>query len=179
MTDIRPLDLLDMAFGLPDLIHLLREVVADGASIGFVLPLSHQEALQYWLGIMDDLRHKTRLILGAYQEEKLVGSVQLGLEKRANSQHRAEVQKLLVHPSARRQGIGRQLMIALEAQARAAERFLLVLDTRSGDPASQLYTQLGYITVGSIPGYARDPDSATLSATVIMYKQLEAQTNAG
>src|SRR2546423_15433241 len=62
----------------------------------------------------------------------------------ANQPHRAEVAKLLVHRRARRRGIGRALMIALEAEAARAQRPLLTLDTRRGDAAEQLYHALGW-----------------------------------
>jgi GNAT superfamily N-acetyltransferase len=49
-----------------------------------------------------------------------------------NASHRAEVQKLLVLRSWRRQGIGLALMTAIEQAARQTGRSLLVLDTRLG-----------------------------------------------
>jgi GNAT superfamily N-acetyltransferase len=46
------------------------------------------------------------------RSERIVGTVQLDPEMPPNQQHRAAVAKLLVHPAARRRGIGRALMIA-------------------------------------------------------------------
>ena len=89
-----------------------------------------------------------------------------------NQRHRAEVAKLLVHPDARRQGIGRSLMVAVEELARAESRTLLTLDTRTGDSAEPLYLSMGYVAAGAIPGYAAVPYSAALEATTIMYKTL-------
>jgi ribosomal protein S18 acetylase RimI-like enzyme len=80
---------------------------------------------------------------------------------------------LLVHPDFRRRGIARRLMQAAEAQAVQMGRSLLTLDTRSGDSAEPLYASLGYVTVGQIPGFSRDPhDAAKLDATTIMYKRI-------
>src|SRR5436305_748002 len=76
----------------------------------------------------------------------------------ANQPHRAEVAKLLVHRRARRRGIGRALMIALEAEAARAQRPLLTLDTRRGDAAEQLYHALGWTRAGAIPDYALTTD---------------------
>src|ERR1700693_1555032 len=42
--------------------------------------------------------------------------------------------------------------------ARQAARTLLVLDTRRGDTAEQLYLKLGYVAAGIIPRYARSAD---------------------
>jgi ribosomal protein S18 acetylase RimI-like enzyme len=81
------------------------------------------------------------------------------------------VQRVLVHRSARRQGIAEQLMHRLEEIARERGRSLLVLDTREGDAAERLYEKLGYTVAGVIPGYARSADGS-LDASVFYYKQL-------
>jgi ribosomal protein S18 acetylase RimI-like enzyme len=88
-----------------------------------------------------------------------------------NGSHRAEIAKLMVHPEARRQGLGRLLMETAEARARVEQRSLLVLDTRLGDPSNQLYLSMEYIEAGRIPAYARSANGE-LSATVYYYKQL-------
>ena len=61
---------------------------------------------------------------------------------------------MLVHPSARRRGIARALMMRAEETARQAARSLLVLDTRTGDKAEPLYRSLGFALVGIVPAYA-------------------------
>ncbi|HYP06549.1 MAG TPA: GNAT family N-acetyltransferase, partial [Bryobacteraceae bacterium] len=70
-------------------------------------------------------------------------------------------------------GVGRALMLRAEELARQMGRTLLVLDTRCGDVAEQLYLKLGYVRAGVIPGYARSA-SGELHSTVFMYKQLDA-----
>jgi GNAT superfamily N-acetyltransferase len=90
-----------------------------------------------------------------------------------NQQHRAAVAKLLVHPDARRRGIAKALMIALEEIARFEGRTLLTLDTVTGAGAELLYSSLGYTTSGVIPGYARRALTPELESTTIMYKELE------
>jgi GNAT superfamily N-acetyltransferase len=107
----------------------------------------------------------------ARREERIVGTVQLDLEMPPNQQHRAAVAKLLVHPAARRRGIGRALMIALEEIARS-ERRTLLLDTVSGSNAEWLYRSLDFIAAGGIPRYARGALTPELEGTTIMYKEL-------
>src|SRR5204863_8169810 len=85
----------------------------------------------------------------------LLGTAQLDLCTRPNGRHRAEVVKVIVHTKARRRGIGRALMLALEDEARRQGRGTLVLDTRRGDPAERLYAGVGYTLAGVIPAYAR------------------------
>ena len=90
-----------------------------------------------------------------------------------NQPHRADVAKLLVHPDARRQGLARALMLALEDRARALSRSLLVLDTRTGDPSQALYQSLGYRVAGEIPGYCRHPAEPVFEPTTYLYKPLD------
>ncbi|HXW85028.1 MAG TPA: GNAT family N-acetyltransferase [Candidatus Binataceae bacterium] len=155
----------------PVLAELLRDAVASGASVGFLAPISDVESLDYWRGIEAAVRSGSRIVLAGFDSSQLVGSAQLELATMPNARHRAEVMKLFVFRSSRRKGIGRALMNAIEQEARAAKRSLLVLDTRRGDPAEKLYLSLGYKEAGRIPGYARSSDG-TLHETVLMYKQL-------
>jgi acetyltransferase len=151
------------------LVALLQDVVDNGASVGFMPPLAAAEANAYWTGILGDLDNRVLLI--ARRGEELLGSVQVALERRANGNHRAEIAKLIVLGSARRQGIGRALMHAAETAAQIANRSTLVLDTRLGDPSNELYLSLCWIRAGIIPQYARNPNGE-IDPTVIYYKLL-------
>src|SRR5215831_11861648 len=153
---------------LDDLVALLQDAVESGASVGFLPPLSRDAAAGYWDSVFADLDAGHRLLLGALDGSRLVGSVQLELARKSNASHRAEVQRLLVFRSARRQGIGEALMRRLHELARQHGRALLVLDTREGDPSELLYRKLGYTKAGMIPGYARSADG-TLDATAFYY----------
>ena len=152
---------------IDDLTALLVACVADGASLGFHAPLAAEIARDWWAGVPRD----GVILLVAEQEGHIVGTVQLHSAESDNGAHRGEVAKLLVHPSSRRQGIARALMTALEDEARASGKTLLVLDTREGDPSNDLYRALGYREAGRIPGWARDA-AGTLTATVFWYKPL-------
>lgn len=154
-----------------DLVDLLRDAVDSGASVGFLPPVSRDEAADYWHGVLDDVHAGRRVLLGALQESRLVGSAQLELAMKANASHRAEVQRVLVHRAARRHGIGERLMRELETVAREHGRTLLVLDTRQGDPSELLYRKVGYKLAGVIPGYARS-SSGALDATVFYYRNI-------
>ncbi len=154
---------------LPQLVELLEDSVLNGASVGFLLPLRAGEVEAYWDSVLRDLEH--RIVLLAFEDGQLQGSVQLELAKKANGRHRAEVQKLLVHSRARRRGLGHQLMAAVEQEALAMGRTLLVLDTRVGDPASKLYESMNYHFAGEIPGYVWS-DDGQFAGTAIFYKNL-------
>ena len=151
-----------------DLSALLVACVGDGASLGFLAPLAVARARDWWARFP---RAGVALLL-AERHGRVVGTVQLHDAESENGAHRGEVAKLMVHPAERRQGIARALMGALEDEARAAGKTLLVLDTREGDPSNDLYRALGYHEAGRIPAYARDAPG-TLSATVYWYKPLD------
>ena len=156
---------------LPELTSLLQNAVASGASVGFLPPLAEGEATAYWQEVITALRSPYRILLIAEADGALAGSVQLDLASRPNGSHRAEVMKLMVHTRYRLQGIGRTLMLAVEDEARKANRSTLVLDTRQGDPSEKLYVRLGYQRSGVIPEYARSADG-TLHTTIFFYKLL-------
>lgn len=112
------------------------------------------------------------VLLVAERDGVIVGTAQLRPATSPNGSHRAEVAKVLVHPSAQRQGIARRLMLALEGEALRRGRTLLVLDTRAGDGSGALYRACGYVEAGRIPRYARS-STGRLDATVLYYKELD------
>lgn len=150
---------------------LLIDSVNLGASIGFIAPLSHHEAKQYWLQVDSEIQLNSRLLLTKFIDGQLAGAIQLSLCTKANGLHWAEIEKLMVHTHFRQQGIAKQLLIQAEKLALTHQRTLLVLDTRTGDVASFLYRQMGYIEVGEIPDFVINSDYQ-LESTTIFYKRL-------
>ena len=153
-----------------DLIELLMDSVNNGASVGFIPPLSTEAADSYWTEIKAELANGTKdLLILKNEAEKVIGSIQLSYPAKTNASHRAEVQKLFVHSRFRRKGYAQKLMIELEKAALKQKRILLVLDTRKGDASEALYMKLGYQTAGEIPQYARSANG-NLHTTVFLYK---------
>jgi len=155
---------------LPRLIEIIINSVDNDGSIGWLPPMDAAAAEDYWQGRIAAIDDGTCVLFLAWVDDVIAGTAQLGLVDKPNGDHRAEVQKLLVHTDYRRQGIGRQLMMAVEDYAiNQANRSLLYLDTREGDVSEFLYRDLGYGEVGKIPNYVRNPDGS-LVATVVYYK---------
>lgn len=155
--------------GLGDLLH---DCVHAGASVSFILPFSREEAAAFWLNkVLPAVQDGTCRVMVARRAEQIVGTVQLDLATPPNQPHRGEIKKLLVHPSARLAGIARALMLAIEEQARDAQRTLLTLDTASAG-AEHLYASLGYVRVGVISRFSLRPDATELEDTTVMYKEL-------
>jgi acetyltransferase len=158
---------------LPGLVALLVEAVDDGASVGFLGPLSSDAAEAYWRERSSDVARGSRVLIVARRGDEVLGTVQLAFAAQENGAHRAEVQRLLVRRASRRAGLGTALMRELERVALERGRTLLFLNTRTGDPPEALYYRLGYSLVGYIPRFARNPDG-TFNTTSIMFRHLDA-----
>jgi ribosomal protein S18 acetylase RimI-like enzyme len=168
---IRPVTPTEFDLVIDDLVELFRETVNAGSSLGFVPPITREEAREYWRSLRPALRAGTRLLLAAYKENGIVGSVQMNFSPWPNARHRAEVQKLFVAPALRGRGVGRRLMTALHDLARERGRSLLLLNTRHRGPAESFYKSLGYREIGVIPGYAAGPTGERY-ADVALYQEL-------
>jgi len=152
------------------LIELLIDAVDGGAAVGFMPPLSEGEAGAFWDKAIADLGHRTLLVIRD-DVGRILGTVQLIPSQSSSMLHRAEITKLLVHNAHRRQGLGRALMLAVEAEARRLGRTLLTLDARRGDAVVDLYGSLGFTQVGIIPRYAKN-GAGVLEDNVVFYKEL-------
>ena len=154
--------------GLSD---VLIDCVEGGASVSFMLPISRTRAEAYWREMSASVARGERVVLAAADTTgRIVGTVQVIWAEPENQPHRADLAKMLVHRSARRQGIGALLLVAAEQMALNAGKTLLVLDTASGD-AERLYARQGWQRCGQIPDYALWPDG-TLCATTMFFKSL-------
>ena len=151
---------------------LLIDAVDSGASIGFMPPITEEQALSYWREVIAAMRAGRRLLLVAMEGDLAQGSVQIDLEPRANGNHRAEVIKLFVHRRARRRGLAKALMLEVQSTARRSGRTLLLMDTRQGGEAERMCQSLGYIRYGEVPAYARS-GNGRLDTTSFFYCQLD------
>jgi GNAT superfamily N-acetyltransferase len=164
--EVRRLDVAEVRTQLDGLAAVLVDCVAGGASVSYLAPFSHEQARGAFEAVAVEVEQGRRLLLGAFAEGRLVGTVQVILALPPNQPHRAEIAKLLVHRSARKRGIAQRLMEHAEAEARGEGKTLLVLDTVTGDDAERLYARLGWTRVGVIPGYALYPDGRPCDTTV-------------
>ncbi|MEU9332708.1 GNAT family N-acetyltransferase [Streptomyces sp. NPDC048290] len=163
-----PVRLAALAEGLAD---LLVDTVDDGASVGFLAPLDHAEALAWWRTRADGLREGRLAMWAAVQDGRPVGTVALAFADKPNSGHRAELVKLMVHRDARGRGLGRRLLAAAEETAAESGITLLHLDTETDSGAERLYTAAGWTRIGTIPDYAADP-GGVLRPTSLYFKRV-------
>jgi RimJ/RimL family protein N-acetyltransferase/predicted N-acetyltransferase YhbS len=154
----------------PRLGEILVDCVANGASVGFLDPLSEPDADAYWQRIERAVAENRCVLIVGTLDGAVAGTVQLDVDTFPNQPHRATVSKLLVHTSARRRGLGEALMAELEREALERGRWLLTLDTATG-AAARLYERMGWQPAGTIPGYALNPDGS-LTDTTFYWKRL-------
>ena len=150
--------------------EILIDSVEHGASVGFLSPLHHAAADDYWRRVERAVADGRSILLAAESDGAVAGTVQVDVDTPPNQPHRATVCKLLVHTGARRRGLGEELMVAAEEAAAEAGRWLLVLDTAT-PAAERLYRRLGWTVAGVVPDYAMNPDSS-LTQTVFYWKAL-------
>ena len=162
---------------LGQLTQVLVDCVEGGASVSFMLPLSHDHAHGFWRKVAAGVAAGERALLVAEDAQGIVGTVQLVLDQPDNQPHRADLAKMLVHRRGRRQDLGEALMRAAEALARDCGKTLLVLDTVTGGDAERLYARLGWQRVGVIPDYALWPQGG-LCATTYFYKVISRTSDA-
>ena len=171
MVEIRRLTATDGHKYVAALASVLLDCVQGGASVSFMASLTKAEAEAFFEKVVDGVQRGERILLAAFIDSQLVGTVQIILATPPNQPHRADVAKLLVLRSARKQGVGARLMESVDEASRQAGKTLLVLDTVTGDPAEKLYMRLGWNKVGVIPNYALYPDGRYCDTTVF-WKQV-------
>ncbi len=171
MLDIRQLSANEIVQHVSALAAVLHDCVQGGASVSFMSDFTLGDAEAFFESAWAAVERDERILFAAFVDGELVGTVQLILAMPPNQPHRGEVAKLLVHRSARGQGIARRLMEQVEDAARKAGKTLLVLDTATGGDAERLYASMGWRQACVIPNYAMYPDGK-FCATTIFWKQL-------
>ena len=157
------------AADIDDLASVLEDCVAGGASVNFMVPFSRDDAAAFFKKVIEGIARGDVILFAASIDRNIVGTVQLGLDTPPNQPHRAELKKMLVHRSARGQGVGAALLQQAERVAKQLGRTLLVLDTAS-DVAERLYIRGGWQRLGVIPDYALWPGGGFCDATVFWKK---------
>jgi ribosomal protein S18 acetylase RimI-like enzyme len=93
---------------------------------------------------------------GAFEGEALHGILGLERERRAKNRHKGAVVGMYVAPEVARHGVGRALLEALVAHARAAGIQSLVLTLTEGNASAlALYEQAGFRSIGIEPDAVR------------------------
>ena len=150
---------------------LLINAINENASIGFLNALNTEDSNNYWNCLQNDLDKLRKKLFIVKEKKNIVASVVLSFSQKENAQHRAEVEKLMVHSAYQGLGIATNLMNHLENIAKENDKSLLILDTRHKDRSSFFYEKIGYEKAGQIPFYSLNKD-CTYSDTIIYYKKI-------
>jgi GNAT superfamily N-acetyltransferase len=175
---VHPLDAVEATSRLDELADILVDAVAHGASVNFMADFSHPKARMFWQDQLPGLTNRTKRLFVAEHRNRLLATALLTFAHQPNAPHRAEIGKMLVHSTARRQGIGRRLLALVETAAHQAGRTLLLLDTETGSAGDLLYRSCGWVEIGRIPDHAFRPDGR-LAETTAFYKTLGPYSRTG
>ena len=166
MVEVRTLSAAEGREYIGALAQVLIDCVEGGASVSFMLPLSRTTAESFFEKAIDGVERGERILLAAFEDSELLGTVQVVTAMPDNQPHRAEIAKLLVRRAARGKGLGARLMEHAEEVSRGAGKTLLVLDTVTGEAGERLYARLGWTKAGIIPNYALLPDGTPCDTTI-------------
>ncbi|HWE53447.1 MAG TPA: GNAT family N-acetyltransferase [Bryobacteraceae bacterium] len=170
MVEIRQFDAAAGRAYLGALAAVLVDCVEGGASVSFMAPFPVEAAEAFFRKALDEVELGHRILLAAFIDTELVGTVQIVMATPPNQPHRADVAKLLVLRSARGHGIGQRLMEQVEEVSWSAGKTLLVLDTVTGESGERLYRRMGWTAAGVIPDYALFPDGRFCDTTIFWKK---------
>ena len=146
--------------------NIFHEVVAAGDTYAFDPQMSRKDALAYWF------RADTHTYV-ADADGKTIGTYILKPNQSGPGSHVANA-AFMVPSSARGQGVGRSMAEhSLEEACRlgfTAMQFNFVVSTN--ESAIHLWEQLGFKTVGTLPGAFRHPEKGYVDVYV-MFRSLE------
>ncbi len=108
---------------------------------------------QWWESRLSEAPDANEVVLGAFADRALVGSVGVEFERRAKARHKAFIFGMYVAPPARRTGVGARLIEAAlaAAQARPGIKLAQLTVTAGNRAARALYERAGFVLFGDEP----------------------------
>jgi GNAT superfamily N-acetyltransferase len=149
----------------------LRAAVAAGAGLGFPAPMAEERARGVWREVTAAVAAGRRLLLAAWMEGAIAGSVEVDLALPETEPNLASLERLLVAPGWQSQGIGRALLARAEEAARGAGRRLLTCRAMAGNAAERLLLSAGWEEAGRIADATVDAQGA-LAAQIIFWRRV-------
>jgi GNAT superfamily N-acetyltransferase len=110
INGVEPLDIAAATAAEIRLAHLLAACVEADALLEFLSPLDPAKARIFWHQVAADIGAGKRALVVGWRNGVLLAAGLLDLATSEAQRHRAIVRMLLVHPDARRIGLGRQIM---------------------------------------------------------------------
>ena len=143
------------AGGDPDFLaqahRILATLVANGAALGWVDPPGLDEVAALLTEVLAAARTQDAALRCAYLGSTLAGLGYWTRYQRPTHWPHADLQKIAVAPDAQGRGVGRALLGALIADARAVAIEVLTLDCRADNASAlHLYQRLGFTEYGRL-----------------------------
>jgi ribosomal protein S18 acetylase RimI-like enzyme len=112
-----------------------------------------------------------RRVLGAFEEDRLVGLVAYYRERPQKARHRARIWGMYVAPEARGRGYGRALLedaIARLTRAGGVDQVELEVAATAAE-ARALYESLGFESIGTVPNAMKDGDRCLDEEALVLF----------
>ncbi len=107
----------------------------------------------WWEARLSDEPDAAKFVLGAFEEDTLIGAVGLSFERREKARHKATLFGMYVRPPWRGRGIGRRLVSAAltHASERPGVTVIQLTVTEGNAHALALYESCGFVRFGVEP----------------------------
>jgi GNAT superfamily N-acetyltransferase len=166
VVEIRRLAAAEVLDRKQEFAQLLRDAIESGGTVGFVLPAEDDKLDRYWTGVAREMESGERELFAAFDDGKVVGSLQLAYEKAESVSHRADLQKLFVLLDYRRRGIARSLLIEALHRMPALGLLMFTITTRFDSATESLVSALRFTRWGVLPHYGVTPEGVLHDASM-------------
>ncbi len=135
-----------------------REFMLEGYAlhpVAFTASVAEREPfpMTWWEGRVKDGDEAEEIVVGCFDEGRLVGVAGLSFEQRPKMRHKALLYGMYVHADYTQQGIGQRLVVAVLDQARQRDgvRTVSLTVTEGNREAEALYLRCGFARYGVEP----------------------------
>ncbi len=135
-----------------------REFMLEGYAlhpVAFTASVAEREPfpMTWWEGRVKDGDEAEEIVVGAFDERRLVGVAGLRFEQRPKMRHKSQLYGMYVHGDYTNQGIGQRLVVAVldEARQREGVRTVTLTVTEGNREAETLYRKCGFESFGVEP----------------------------
>lgn len=158
-----------------------RDFMLEGYAlhpVAFTASVAEREPfpMTWWEGRVKDGDQAEEIVVGAFDEQRLVGVAGLQFEQRPKTRHKAFLYGMYVHADYTNRGLGRRLVVTLlqEARRRSGIRIVTLTVTEGNREAEALYMKCGFASFGVEP-FAISLDDG-FASKVHMWLDLDAWT---
>lgn len=135
--------------------------------------------MEWWASRLNASEHASEIVIGAFNENELIGVVGVSFETRAKIQHKSRLFGMYVKPDARQHGIGKALVLAAlkETRLRPNVAIMQLTVTDGNQAARKLYESFGFTQFGLEP-YAVSAAPGAFLSKVHMWCNLQKEYKA-